>query len=164
MSNDNLTLSQARSRVNAAIVLPIAGLLVAAIVGVASARLFTNPPAGFDTLGLVLFVLAGITGAANLIAAQLTKTASSYTSEKTNEPLKAVRAAKGTLLGFHIEWIALNGIFLLVLIGRLGMSNGVKTDLPLLISSTIITLAFVALLATVNVIFIVLRSRTRTKA
>lgn len=164
MSN-GMTLDQARRRLNIAIVLPIVGLVIAAIVGISLAPVFTRPPQGFDWLGFSLIIIAAIAAAANLIAQWLTAGASAFTSEKTGQPLKAVRGANGTVLGFHIEWIALNLIFLLILTVRLAVPTleGL-TDFTSKNSEALIAIVFAVMIGAVNVIYIILRSKTRTTA
>lgn len=164
MSN-SLTLDQARRSLNLAIILPIVGLVIAAIVGIALAPVFARPPQGFDWLGFSLIIIAAIAGVANLIAQWLTAGASGYTSEKTGQPLKAVRGANGTVLGFHIEWIALNLIFLLILTVRLAVPTlEGATDFTSKNSQALVAIVFAVMIGAVNVIYIVLRSKTRVTA
>ena len=112
--------AQARKDVSFATVLPIMGLLLAGIVGVIAVPEIargTRPNDALLVSAAAILLVSSIFGGSNFWASRLLVRASAFTTETTGQPLQQVTGVKTFVFVMHIVWLAINGLFWLIISG-----------------------------------------------
>jgi hypothetical protein len=153
----NLNQEQARQKISLSIVAAISGLAGAAVLAVVLAPAFANRPQG---IVWALIIAEVVFGASLVIGSNLLKSGSTYISEKTNKPLRAVKGAGTTVWSFYIFFLIFNGImaFSVSTVSAIGeASSGAGLNVEALIQTASIN----AILVLVIYFVIVMRSETQ---
>jgi hypothetical protein len=110
--------AQARKSTSLATLSPIMGLLIAGIVGVIAVpevTLLAKPKDLLMVSSFSLLLVSTIFGGSNFIASRLLVKASAFISPTTGQPLQQVSGVKTFVFVMHIVWLAINGLFWLIL-------------------------------------------------
>jgi len=110
--------AQARKNTSLATITPIMGLLIAGIVGVIAVPEITRIANSNDLLmvsSFSLLLVSTIFGGSNFISSRLLVQASAFISPTTGQPLQQITGVKTFVFVMHIVWLAINGLFWLIL-------------------------------------------------
>lgn len=153
----NLSQEQARQKISFSILLAISGLAAAAVIAVALAPALAGRPSG---VVWALFIAEIIFGTSLVFASRSLQAGSTYISEKTQKPLRAVQSAGTTVWVFFVFFLVFNGSMAFG-VGTASsissMFSGQPLDWELVSQTALINLILVV------VIYLVVVTRSETK-